>query len=139
MTVSGFKIGASMSHTLLVDIWKSLRRPFILPEQSIRLHKCEYETIDMGVLGCCICSTIHICDFSMCQDVIDTNDGKVCCLSGIVVYPKKYAENEYMDTTLHCKASKKVKSNVSSTTIVHANCIKKNKIFVARQNTNSHD
>ena len=87
-----------MSHTLLVDIWKSLRRPFILPEQSIRLHKCEYETIDMGVLGCCICATIHICDFSTCQNVIDTNDGKVCCLSGIVVYPKKYAENEYMDT-----------------------------------------
>lgn len=79
-------------------MWRCLRRPFTLPENTQRLHTCEWETIDMGLLGCRVCGCVHICHSLTCKDVIETNEGRVCALSGVVVYDKAYSDLEYLDT-----------------------------------------
>jgi len=85
-----------------VVIWKSLRTPFILP--AMAQHHCEWENIDMGVLGCRVCGTVHVCNFMSCKNVLETNEGTVCELSGIVIHNKKYSDTEYMDTLVLSQA-----------------------------------
>lgn len=52
----------------------------------------------MGLLGCRVCGCVHICHSLTCKDVIETNEGRVCALSGVVVYDKAYSDLEYLDT-----------------------------------------
>lgn len=82
----------------MCKVWHCLRRPFPLPESTTKYHACEWEVIDMGVLGCRVCGAIHACDSLTCRDVIETNEGRVCALSGVVVYDKAYSDLEYLDT-----------------------------------------
>jgi hypothetical protein len=79
-------------------VWHSMRRPFTLPESATKYHACEWEVIDMGLLGCRVCGSIHACDSLTCKDVIETNEGRVCALSGVVVYDRAYSDLEYLDT-----------------------------------------
>jgi hypothetical protein len=44
----------------------------------------------MGVLGCRLCGCVHICDALACKDVTETNDGRVCGISGVVIYDRAY-------------------------------------------------
>lgn len=79
-------------------VWQCLRRPFTIPASAKSWHACEWEVIDMGVLGCRVCGAVHVCDSLTCKDVIETNEGRVCALSGVVVYDKAYSDMEYLDT-----------------------------------------
>jgi hypothetical protein len=52
----------------------------------------------MGVLGCRVCGCLHICDALTCKDVTATNDGRVCGISGVVIYDRAYSDVEFLDT-----------------------------------------
>ncbi len=81
----------------MVDLWRRLRRPFILP-LCAQHHACEWESIDIDVLGCLVCGRIHACDVCACTDVIETNDSVVCAISGAVLRSQRYSEVEFVDT-----------------------------------------
>jgi hypothetical protein len=36
----------------MVSIWRKLRAPFTLPQVTAQCHVCEWEKIDIDVLGC---------------------------------------------------------------------------------------
>jgi len=80
-----------------VDLWRRLRRPFILP-RGAQHHACEWEAIDVDLLGCLVCGQIHACDVCTCKDVIETSDSVVCRVSGAVLRNLMYSEVEFVDT-----------------------------------------
>lgn len=80
-----------------LDIWRRLRRPFILPRGALH-HACEWEAIDVDVLGCLVCGDVHACDVCTCKDVIETSDSVVCAISGAVLRNLMYSEAEFVDT-----------------------------------------
>jgi len=82
---------------LMVHVWRLLRRPFILPEGTGQ-HVCEWEAIDVDVLGCLVCGQVHACDSCTCKDVITTNDSVVCAVSGVVLRPQVYSDVEFVET-----------------------------------------
>lgn len=82
----------------IVNIWRKLRSPFALPSVTAQCHLCEWEKIEIDVLGCTLCGKVHACAYGVCKNVVDTSDGIVCELSGIVIYSKRYVETEFMDT-----------------------------------------
>jgi hypothetical protein len=84
----------------ITNTWSTLREPFILPQTQPSFHECQWEKIDIDVLGCLVCGKIHACEYGTCKDIIDTNDGLVCNVSGVVIYDKKFVETEYMDTLI---------------------------------------
>ena len=84
--------------SIYVKWWRQLRSPFVLPPLSLKCHVCEWEKIDVDVLGCKLCSKVHKCEYGTCTNLIETSDGLVCEFSGVVVYTKCYVETEYMDT-----------------------------------------
>lgn len=79
-------------------VWRLLRKPFALPPCSFSHHECQYERIDMDILGCLLCGHVHACCDGDCQDVVETDDSSVCLLSGVVIRDKKFVVDEYMDT-----------------------------------------
>ncbi len=81
----------------IIDIWRRLRRPFVLPE-STQCHTCEWEAIDVDVLGCLVCGGIHACDQRTCKDVLETNCSIVCAVSGVVLQNHMYSDVEFVDT-----------------------------------------
>jgi hypothetical protein len=81
----------------MVDMWKRLRRPFVLPQGTLH-HNCEWETIDIDVLGCLVCGSVHACDVCTCKDVITTSDSVVCAVSGVVLRNQMYSEMEFVET-----------------------------------------
>lgn len=87
-----------------ISIWRNLRAPFLLPSSTSEkgpkntYHRCEWQKIDIDLLGCQICGNIHQCSYGHCTQTIETNDGLVCELSGVVIHTKKFVESEYMDT-----------------------------------------
>jgi len=82
----------------IVDVWRRLRRPFELPPGSEAHHKCEWEAIDVDVLGCRICGGIHACDVCTCKEIINTSESVVCAVSGMVLRRHMYSEEEFVDT-----------------------------------------
>ena len=82
----------------MVDIWRMLRRPFMLPRNSAHCHQCEWEAIDLDVLGCRLCGNIHACDVCTCKETFSTNDSVVCLISGIALRNLVFAEDEFVDT-----------------------------------------
>lgn len=81
----------------IVDLWHRLRRPFTLPPCA-RHHECEWEHIDIDVLGCLTCGRIHACNVCTCTDVVETSDSVVCALSGAVLRNQRYSDVEFVDT-----------------------------------------
>jgi hypothetical protein len=82
----------------MVYIWRQLRSPFALPQVTSQCHVCEWEKIDIDVLGCTLCGKVHKCAYGSCTNTIETGDGLVCEFSGVVVYTKRFVETEFMDT-----------------------------------------
>ena len=80
-----------------VHIWKLLRSPFTLPTLTCKTHICDWEIIDLDVYGCCTCSQVHVCAYGSCETV-ETEDGLVCALTGVVVHTKRFVETEFVDT-----------------------------------------
>jgi hypothetical protein len=84
--------------SVYVKWWRQLRSPFVLPPITAKCHVCDWEKIDIDVLGCKFCSKVHVCEYGKCPNLIETSDGLVCGLSGVVVYTKCFVETEFMDT-----------------------------------------
>ena len=82
---------------IVTDVWRRLRRPFILP-CAAPCHECEWESIDVDMLGCLVCGDIHLCDVCTCLDVIETGDSVVCAISGAVLRTQVYSSLEFVDT-----------------------------------------
>ena len=81
----------------MVGVWRQLRRPFELP-LGTGLHACEWEALDVDVLGCRVCGGVHACDVCTCLDVIETGESVVCALSGVVLRSQVYSEAEFVET-----------------------------------------
>lgn len=77
-------------------LWTVLRQPFVLPQASFGFHECQWERLDLDVLGCTLCGTIHACADGRCQHTVEVEDGHVCFLSGVVVREKKFVQTEYI-------------------------------------------
>lgn len=71
------------------SLWKLLHTPFILPPNCAE-HEHQWECIASGVVACKICSNIHECSDS-CESY-EIEDGRVCVITGVVVYNKKFCE-----------------------------------------------
>lgn len=83
---------------VVIEIWRFLKQPFVLPLNFKHTHTCVWTPIDAGLLGCCLCGQIHTCSDLRCQDVIETDDGTVCALSGMYIREKQYMITEFQDT-----------------------------------------
>jgi hypothetical protein len=77
-------------------LWRALRRPFALTPEMRHVHKCQWEKIDMGILGCKLCSAIHICSIDSCPST-QSNDATVCTLSGLCLTNKNFVQDDYSD------------------------------------------
>ena len=101
MSALASMISYTQSRIHAVRLWKLLRSPFVLPEMCTAIHhQCVWEKIDIDVLGCSLCSSIHICSDQTCKDLIDMEDGSVCALSGCMVRTRRISENEYLDNVM---------------------------------------
>jgi hypothetical protein len=68
-----------------IRLWKLIKQPFVLPCAFSHAHECKWKFIDAGLLGCELCGSIHACADLTCRNVIETDDGTVCALSGMYV------------------------------------------------------
>jgi hypothetical protein len=76
---------------MMIDVCLRLRPPLILPRIAWH-HDCEWEPIDIYVLGCLVCCSIHACNVCTCAEVIETNDSVVCVISGAVLRNQMYSQ-----------------------------------------------
>ena len=83
---------------VVIQIWRLLKQPFLLPSNFKHTHTCAWQPIDAGLLGCTLCGRIHACSDLRCQNVIETDDGTVCALSGMYIREKQYVLTEFQDT-----------------------------------------
>ena len=63
--------------SVYVQWWRQLRSPFVLPPITAKCHVCDWEKIDIDVLGCKLCSKVHEWEYGKCTNLIETSD----CLS----------------------------------------------------------
>jgi len=84
-----------MNDAHVIELWRLLRTPFVLPR--VNHGTCNWETIDLGLLGCTVCGQVHRCHYDTCQTV-GTECGEVCILSGVAVKTVYFPEDEYMET-----------------------------------------
>lgn len=83
--------------TALVACWRNLRQPFVLPRASAPYHTCAWERIEIDLYCCTLCSSVHACSESTCKDIVETEDGTVCCLSGIALRTIRFVEDEFVE------------------------------------------
>ena len=81
-----------------IRLWRLLKQPFTLPTNYTHTHTCDWKAIDVDLLGCVICGQIHACADLQCKNIIETEDGTVCALSGVYIRNKQYVLTEYQDT-----------------------------------------
>jgi len=60
------------------------------------VHKCQWEKIDMSLLGCTTCSAIHVCSIDTCPS-IQSQDATVCLLSGLCLTNTNFVQEQYSD------------------------------------------
>jgi hypothetical protein len=77
-------------------LWTVLRQPFVLPKASFGHHECKWERLDLDVLGCLLCGTIHACSDGACKCTQEVEDGHVCTLSGVVIREKRFVQTEFI-------------------------------------------
>jgi len=98
-----------------VKLWEQIRRPFPLTKAMKTFHKCQWEHIEVDVLGCLLCGNIHICSIESCA-CIEIADGMVCVLSGVCVKTKNFKQDEYCDRVMpycFCENVNKPKRTIS--------------------------
>lgn len=97
----------TMAQAKHVACWRDLRKPFVLPLLSLAHHQCQWERIDVDLFGCTLCSSVHACCEDTCMDKLETDDGVVCRLSGILIRTCRFVEDEYMDNVhlVDCQSS----------------------------------
>jgi hypothetical protein len=91
-------------------LWTVLRQPFVLPKASFGHHECKWERLDLDVLGCLLCGTIHACSDGACKHTQEVEDGHVCILSGVLVREKRFVQSEFIAhaSLTDCVASQSV-------------------------------
>ena len=105
-----------LRHTMTYDtdyhtaLWRSVRQPFALTSSMQRYHKCNWERIDVDMLGCLICGDIHICHEDKCP-VEFTQDASVCVISGMCVRKCNFKQDEYCDRVMPYCFCKQPQSN----------------------------
>ena len=82
-------------------LWRLLRGPFILPENTTKYHQCRWEKIDFDKAGCLVCGGIHKCDAITCKDVSTVDDSLICNVTGCILN-KVLVTNQWTDTCLPC-------------------------------------
>lgn len=87
------------SNLVVSDLWHNMRKPFTVPPEHHAVH--VYEIFDDNMAGCLTCGHVHICN--NCADVIETEEGCVCSITGLVVYPFVFKSTEFMDTCILTK------------------------------------
>lgn len=78
------------------QIWTMLRQPFVLPRACFGHHECRWERLDLDVLGCVLCGSVHACADGACGDVQEVEDGHVCTLSGVLVRDRRFVQTEFL-------------------------------------------
>ena len=89
------------------NIWRILRGPFILPQNTQKYHQCHWEKIDFNKAGCLTCGTIHKCDVITCKDVSTADDSLICNITGCILN-KVLITNEWTDTCLPCSSKTQI-------------------------------
>jgi hypothetical protein len=81
-----------------IQVWKSLRQPFRVPESVHRCRMPDWELIDCDVAGCTLCGRIHRClDTVHCPTVAD--EGRhICQITGFYTNRNVFMDDEYLDT-----------------------------------------
>lgn len=81
-----------------IQLWKSLRQPFRVPESVHRCRLPDWELIDCDVAGCTLCGRIHRClDTVNCPTVAD--EGRhICEITGFYTNRNVFLDDEYLDT-----------------------------------------
>jgi hypothetical protein len=81
-----------------IQLWKSLRQPFRVPESVHRCRLPDWELIDCDVAGCTLCGRIHCClDTVNCPTVAD--EGRhICQITGFYTNRSVFLDDEYLDT-----------------------------------------
>lgn len=82
-----------------------MRYPFVIPSQFHKKH--SYEVFCDDAAGCLLCGYIHTC--SNCDSSVETDEGHVCTITGLVVYPYVFSTKEFVET---CTISKKNRRQV---------------------------
>lgn len=77
-------------------LWSMLRKPFCLTV-SYQPHKCEWENFSLNQGGCTLCGKRHDCCKNKCFDTIQTSEGVVCAITGIVIKDQNLQLNDYDD------------------------------------------
>jgi len=80
-------------------VWRILRGPFILPDNTETYHACEWEKIDFDKAGCLLCGRVHVCDSITCKDVSTTHDSVICNVTGCVLR-NVLVTNQWCDTCM---------------------------------------
>jgi hypothetical protein len=86
-------------HLKMHSVWRRLRRPFRLP---VCPCDCTWEVYDVDKAGCLRCGAHHQCILNSvdCQCPLaysDTNDNRVCTITGAVVQELHTASREFSD------------------------------------------
>ena len=81
-----------------IQLWKSLRQPFRVPESVHRCRLPDWELIDCDVAGCTMCGRIHMClDTVKCPTVAE--EGRhICQITGFYTNRNVFLDDEYLDT-----------------------------------------
>lgn len=81
-----------------IQLWKSLRQPFRVPESVHRCRLRDWELIDCDVAGCTLCGKVHRChDTVHCPTVAD--EGRhICQITGFYTNRNVFLDDEYLDT-----------------------------------------
>lgn len=81
----------------LLNTWRLLRKPFMLPTNSKMFHICRWEFIDIDIVACQLCGGEHKCG-NECDHCVTTDDGMICGVTGVCVKTHSFACSEYTDT-----------------------------------------
>jgi hypothetical protein len=109
----------NMAENRNVLLWKKLRSPFALTSRMKSLHTCQWENIEIDVLGCLTCGAIHHCHADTCE-VVHTSDSTVCVISGVCVKTKNFKQEDFCDRVApycFCLNSLPAKRIVSESTV----------------------
>ena len=96
-------------------LWHALRSPFALTPNMRTLHKCQWEKIDMGILGCTLCGAIHICSIKHCP-TIQSNDATVCLYSGLCLTNSNIKQEDYSDRVapyIFCSSNRPARRSIT--------------------------
>jgi hypothetical protein len=105
------------------EVWKKLRRPFVLPTDVPMPHTCKWERFAFDKLGCVLCAAIHDCAAGKCTQTHEAEDGTICLLSGVVINRYNFQmhewDNNYPSFAMRRNQCTRSKVDLNTDCIVH--------------------